>query len=75
MFLENKHYICSIKSCDMIKIDTKLDEKQTSEKGNFVRCPICGQILTDVRTISGNILLRTVCRRCRNFISVKITEE
>jgi phage FluMu protein Com len=59
----------------MIKIDAKRDEKQTGEKGTFVRCPICGQILTDIKILSGSILLRTVCRRCRNFISVKIKEE
>ena len=56
----------------MMKIDTKLDEKQTSEKGNFVICPICGQKLTYVKIIRGSVLFRTVCRRCRNFISVKI---
>jgi hypothetical protein len=56
----------------MMKIDTKLEEKQTSEKGNFVICPICGQKLTDVKIIRGSVLFRTVCRRCRNFISVKI---
>ena len=56
----------------MMKIDTKLDEKQTSEKGNFVICPICGQKLTDVKIIRGSVLFRTVCRRCRNFISVII---
>lgn len=55
-----------------MKIDTKLDEKQTSEKGNFVICPICAQKLTDVKIIRGSVLFRTVCRRCRNFISVKI---
>lgn len=55
-----------------MKIDTKLDEKQTSEKGSFVICPICGQKLTDVKIIRGSVLFRTVCRRCRNFISVKI---
>lgn len=55
-----------------MKIDTKLDEKQASEKGNFVICPICGQKLTDVKIIRGSVLFRTVCRRCRNFISVKI---
>lgn len=55
-----------------MKIDTKLEEKQTSEKGNFVICPICGQKLTDVKIIRGSVLFRTVCRRCRNFISVKI---
>lgn len=55
-----------------MKIDTKLDEKQTSEKENFVICPICGQKLTDVKIIRGSVLFRTVCRRCRNFISVKI---
>ena len=58
----------------MMKIDTKLEEKQTSEKGNFVICPICGQKLTDVKIIRGSVLFRTVCRRCRNFISVKIEE-
>ena len=55
-----------------MKIDAKLDEKQTSEKGNFVTCPVCGQKLTDVKIIHGSVLFRTVCRRCRNFISVRI---
>lgn len=58
----------------MIKIDAKLNEKQTSEKGNFVTCPVCGQKLTDVKIIHGSVLFRTVCRRCRNFISVRIEE-
>lgn len=59
----------------MIKIDAKLDEKQTSEKKEiFVTCPVCGQKLTDVKIIHGSVLFRTVCRRCRNFISVRIEE-
>ncbi|KAB3925555.1 hypothetical protein GAS22_16470 [Bacteroides uniformis] len=59
----------------MIKIDSQLDEKRDVGQNTFVTCPVCGQKLTDVRMVEGSILLRTVCRRCRNYIKIRITTE
>nr|DAJ36705.1 MAG TPA: cysteine-rich protein [Caudoviricetes sp.] len=59
----------------MIKIDSQLDEKRDVGQNTFVTCPVCGQKLTDVRKVEGSVLLRTVCRRCRNYIKIRITIE
>lgn len=59
----------------MIRIDSRLDEKPDFLQSTFVTCPVCGQKLTDIKMADGNVLLRTMCRRCRNYIKIRITSE
>lgn len=59
----------------MIKVDAKLDEDQYNVKGVFAICPSCGQKMTDIKFIEGKIIQRIQCRRCRNYIIVRVEEE
>lgn len=55
-----------------MQITAARDSVSTPEGMNFVRCPNCGKILTDVRFSTGRTLLRIKCHRCGKYALVRI---
>ena len=49
-----------------------VDADQEQRGLNIMRCPVCGQVLIDVRVINGHGTIRAKCRRCGTFNLVDI---
>jgi len=55
-----------------IRAHVQEDSDQSVKSNYFVKCPKCGQKLTDVEYIHGTCILRSQCRRCRTFVKIDI---
>lgn len=54
------------------RVDTAIDEDQSAKCTKFARCPNCGQKLADVEMANGEMVLRHMCRRCRQYVKISI---
>lgn len=55
-----------------IRADVKEDCDQSQKSSYFIKCPICGQKLTDVEHLHGTAILRSQCRRCRKYVKIEL---
>lgn len=57
----------------MNNIVVKRDDDNCKIVGEFVKCPVCGQKIFELKRSSGITEIRTVCRRCRSYLLIDIT--
>ena len=58
----------------MLKISTRIDDFNPEIRTMMVECPSCGKKMVDVQYVSGVVMLRIKCTRCKHYIKVNITE-
>ena len=58
----------------MLKVSTRVDDIDPETRTRMVECPVCGKKMMDVQYVSGVVMLRVKCVRCKHYIKVNVIE-
>lgn len=77
LYLSENDYIFALDDKTTMKIYTRLSDLQMDDKdrSNMAVCPVCGQKLTQVRSVAYRAEFRQMCRRCKQFIEVVVEKD